>query len=153
MERSLTKPAPITDIAESDYQARIFVCGWRRATTADGETKTIVNASGWNTQFKVHPWVRESNAEGWARNLRQHIVRVVASRMRNGQDFYDIDQLMPPGDLREFWRKQALRVAKGEEFRKQIAERFGSYDNFLGRGKPQRKTSWQGVGSALSSKP
>ena len=114
---------------KADREARIFVNGLRKAQVPDDHPMAgqWIPASGeWGPQFRGHPLVRQAEAEGWGRDLRQHCIRVVRRQMFVKQDHSDIDKIMPDDKSIEHWRKQAARVRAADERLRVLAARVVS---------------------------
>lgn len=88
--------------------ARCFVNGMRM----HGKTKQMEPDDGeFSPRFMAHPWVRESITEGWDRELRGHLIRVVKIMIMKKQRPDLINELMPDKDWVEERKKQAARFA------------------------------------------
>ena len=103
-----------------DYRARSYVHGLRRAVVSPGhvlEGKMIVDTGGWHPRFRGHPWVISADLEGWGRDLRQHVVRVVKSRMMAGENPGEPETLMPDLETAQYWAAKAKRFAEADALR------------------------------------
>lgn len=110
----------------ADFRARIFVNGMVDEIKHGERTgRKVLHSAHWSEHFSGHPWVETSEKEGWGRDLRMSVVQSVKRRIMRGQPFHDIDQLMPPKDLVEFWREKAARERESARWR---AEHFVKYD-------------------------
>lgn len=99
---------------KADWNARCFVNGLRRCSA----TGKMEPAAGEFSQiFHRHPWVRESIAEGWGKELRGHLILTVKRRIMMGVPHSDIDTLMPPKEWIEYAKQQAERYRKAAEWR------------------------------------
>jgi hypothetical protein len=130
-----------------DYWVRIFVNG----ATKDKQGHTIPASGEWSDRFLSHPWVRDSVKEGWARDLRGHVIQRV-KRLHMQRDAarkaYDvsirsvrdsvpsIEDLMPDKDWMERRREDASREAQAKEWRNGVVEQYGSLEAYLQRHKP-----------------
>lgn len=102
----------------ADWNARCFVNGMKR----HGVTGKMEPASGeFSQHFIRHPWVRESIAEGWGKELRSHLILAVKRRIMMGLPYNDIEALMPPRDWVDYAKQQAERYRKAAEWRKENA--------------------------------
>lgn len=98
----------------ADYRARCFVNGVRR----HGKSGKMEPASGeFHERFLSHPWVRESIAEGWGKELRSHLVRVCKIRLMRGETLGDITVLMPDKDWVASEKHHAERYRLAAEWR------------------------------------
>ena len=90
----------------ADRLARCFVNGMR----LHGKTQKMEPDSGeFSQRFILHPWVRESITEGWDRELRGHLIRVVKIRLMKNERYDTINDLMPDKNWVEERKKQAAR--------------------------------------------
>lgn len=109
------------------FRAQGVVYGLRK----HGTTGKWVPASGeFSKAFRGHPWVERSIVEGWSANLRAALVRNVTIRMCQDQPFMDIEALMPPADIVEYWSQQARRYREAAEARE--SGTGAKHDNGLG---------------------
>lgn len=125
---------------QADREARIFVNGLRKAQVPDDHPMAgqWIPASGeWGPQFRGHPLVRQAEAEGWGRDLRQHCIRVVRRQMFVKQDHSDIDKIMPDDKSIEHWRKQAARVRAADEWRAEVLKQYPSVDDYIVAHRPK----------------
>lgn len=99
----------------ADWNARCFVNGMKRH---DVSGKMEPASGEFAAHFMRHPWVRESVAEGWDKELRSHLMLTVKRRIMMGQPHNDIDSLMPPKDWVDYAKHQAARCAAAAEFQK-----------------------------------
>lgn len=98
----------------ADYLARVFVYGMRR----HGITGKMEPASGeFATRFATHPWCREATTEGWAKDLRSHLVMTVKRRIMTGQPHHVIEELMPNREWVEAAKQNAARYASSAKWR------------------------------------
>ena len=126
---------------KADREARIFVNGLRKAQVTEDNVmhgNWVVASGEWSQTFRHLPIVKQANEQGWAKDLRQHLIRTVRRQMLRGEPYDDIDRLMPDKDSIWFWRDKAQRENSAAEWREQIIEQYGDLDTFLGGGKPQR---------------
>lgn len=92
----------------ADHLARVFVCGLVDEVAQGERTgRRVINTGHWSGHFADHPWVVAAEAEGWSRELRGAVILAVKRRMMLHQAHHDIDQLMPPKPVVEFWRGKA----------------------------------------------
>lgn len=130
-----------------DYWVRIFVTGVRK----DKDGKTAPAGFLWADRFMDHPWVRDSITQGWERDLRSHVIRaakrLVMQRDKSRGQF-DVsmrtvmdavpsaDALMPDKDWCDRARQRATDALEAVAWRNDIAEQFGSLEEYLRRRKP-----------------
>jgi len=94
----------------ADFRARMFVNGLVDEIQHGERTgKKVLHTAHWAPRFEGHPWVQSSEEEGWGRELRSSVIAKVRLCIMGGQPYHDIDQLMPPKDLVDFWREKAAR--------------------------------------------
>ena len=104
----------IMTVDRADYAARCFVLGMRR----NGTNGKMVPASGeFSSRFMSHPWVRESITEGWARELRTHLILTVKMRAMVNRSYQNIEELMPPKDWVSEAKQKAAKDRAGLEWR------------------------------------
>ena len=143
-----------------DYWVRIYVNG----ATKDKEGKTIPASGEWSDRFWNHPWARQSTAEGWARDLRAHVIQRV-KRLHMQRDAGNrrpvvslrtvldavpsIEELMPDKDWIEARRKDAAREAEAKRWRDHVVEQHGTLEAYLQRNKPSNGR-WQKQSGAKS---
>lgn len=107
---------------KADYIARMFVNGPRR----HGVTGKMVPASGeFAPRFASHPWCREATTEGWAKELRGHLVTTIVRRIWSRQPYDMIETLMPPREWVDTAKLNAARTRSATEWRDQ---RYGKID-------------------------
>ncbi len=100
---------------KADWNARCFVNGLRKCSA----TGKMEPASGeFSPLLQRHPWVRESIAEGWGKELRGHLILTVKLRIMAGKPHTDIDGLMPPKEWIAYAKQQAERYRKAAEWQK-----------------------------------
>lgn len=143
-----------------DYWVRIYVNG----ATKDRQGKTIPASGEWSDRFLSHPWVRQSANEGWARDLRAHVIqRVKTLHMQRdaARKHYDvsirtvrdsvpnIEDLMPDKEWIERRREDARRETEAKAWRNQIVEQHGTFEAYLQRNKPSNGR-WSKGGGARS---
>lgn len=143
-----------------DYWVRIYVNG----ATKDKQGNTIPASGEWSDRFLSHPWVRQSSNEGWARDLRSHVIQRV-KRLHMQRDaarkHYDvsirtvrdsvpnIEELMPDKEWVERRREDARKEAQAKEWRNGVVEEYGSLEAYLQRHKPSAGR-WSRPGNARS---
>ena len=116
----------IMTVERADYAARCFVCGMRR----HGISGKMEPASGeFSSRFMSHPWVRESITEGWAKELRTHLILTVKRRAMASIPYQNIEELMPPkewvvNEKHNAWRYRTAREQREEKYGKVDAEYF-----------------------------
>ena len=100
---------------KADFRARCFVNGAaRHAATGNFEPIT----ANFHERFLSHPWVRDSIAEGWDRELRGHLVHVARLKLMRKEQLHDIEALMPDKKWVEQARTDAVRYRKAADWRK-----------------------------------
>lgn len=120
---------PITH-EQADFRARCFVNGAaRHATTGNFEPIT----ANFHERFLSHPWVRESIAEGWDRELRGHLIHVARLALIRGDQLSNIEALMPDKKWVEQARTDADRYRKAAEWRKANKPQTMSAEGMLRR--------------------
>jgi hypothetical protein len=98
----------------ADYRARCFVYGMRR----HGITGKMEPASGeFASRFATHPWCREAITEGWAKDLRSHLVMTVKRRIMLGKPYGIIEELMPNREWVDAAKQNAARYRSAAEWR------------------------------------
>jgi hypothetical protein len=125
-------------VSDVDYKARVVICGLRRASSPNNPEmhgKMIVASGEWSPHLRSHPLVRQAEAEGWGRDLRQHCIRVVRRQMGCRLPYDDLDSIMPDDKAIKHWREQAERYAKAAKFRAEMIAEYGDYQNFLAQNK------------------
>lgn len=98
------------DFEKCDWRARCWVCG----TYRDKEGNITYQTGHWSPRFHDHPWVRESEIEGWGRELRSVVIMALAKRMlivQHGFRYPAIETLMPDGE----WVKNTKRIAAANQ--------------------------------------
>jgi hypothetical protein len=101
----------------AEYRARCLVQGYKRHE----KTEQIEPISGsWSARFLSHPWVRQSDQEGWARDLRASCVFTAKQKIMAGSKPNDLnpDDVMPKAEYVEHWRTQARKASEAEAWRK-----------------------------------
>lgn len=94
----------------ADYLARVFVNGMVDEIKHGERTgKKVLHSAHWAPRFEDHPWVKASEEEGWGRELRTAVIEKVRLCIMGGQPYHDIDQLMPPKHVIDFWREKSAR--------------------------------------------
>ena len=124
---------------KADYMARVFVCGLREAAGVPASHplfgKRIIASGEWSTNFLGHPWVKRSQIEGFAPDLRTHCIAAVKARIVAGTDYTNVSDLMPDKAFVEALAAQAARHKAAAEWREQAVAEFDSVDNAIGRGR------------------
>ena len=132
-----------------DFRARCFVNG----TVFDARLNKDVARSGhWSRPFRGHPWVEQSTAEGWDRDLRQQVIATVKRRILAGQRHDVIEELMPDAKWVAYHRARAARERAAAAWRAQVATGHGSVDAYLqkaGGGRNARAGGFVHLGEAL----
>lgn len=112
-------PEKYIDADRCEYMARCYVNG----TTRDRDDKLIPHAAHWHERFHDHPWVRESEMEGWGRELRSVVITNLKRQILREQHRFRypsiIDHLMPDAKWIANAKIFAAKVAAAEEWRKQ----------------------------------
>lgn len=114
----------------ADYRARCFVNGAARHAKS-GKIEPIT--ANFHERFLSHPWVRDSITEGWDRELRMHLTRVVKQRFMGGEAVSDIESLMPDRKWVENARNDAQRYRKAADWRKDNRPNTMSAEGMLRR--------------------
>lgn len=128
------------DRNSADFKARDFVNGLREIEVAptDPRAGTYMIASGsWSRVFLAHQTVDLAEREGWARDLRQHLIRVVRRQIAGGLPYEDIDNLMPDRTTIAYWRDRSETYKKAAQWRADMVEKFGSVEVALTRTRSQ----------------
>lgn len=100
---------------KADYLARCHVNGMR----LHGRSKKMEPASGeFSNRFASHPWCREATAEGWARELRSHLILTVKRRIMLKEPYDVIEGLMPPKEWVEQAKFNAARYRAAADWQK-----------------------------------
>ena len=100
----------------ADYMARCFVNGMR----LHGRSKKMEPASGeFGPKFENHPWCREATMEGWARELRSHLILTIKRRIMLGQSYDIIEELMPPREWVDQAKLDAARYTAAAKWQKE----------------------------------
>jgi hypothetical protein len=136
------KPEPMEEIRKLKRQARVIVCGLEEWTDSDGVVRSTIRSGGWSRAYLDHQWVREADAEGWARDLRAYCIRKVFSSLLNKRPAFEPSDHMPSDGNRAYWRKSAARYAEAAKWQRDIIEKRGDMDAFLSRGRRDRGISW-----------
>lgn len=98
----------------ADFAARAHVYGMRR----HGITGKMEPANGeFSQRFATHPWCREATTEGWAKELRSHLVLTVRRRIMTGERYDVIEDLMPPKEWVAVAKQNAERYASASKWR------------------------------------
>lgn len=102
---------------KADYMARCFVNGAERHSKS-GEIEPITGA--WGPRFQQHPWCIQSDEEGWGKELRMAVVAAARRRIMGGKMPSDIsiEDMMPPRDLIEHWKRQSERAESAARWRR-----------------------------------
>lgn len=101
---------------KADYLARCHVNGMR----LHGRSKKMEPASGeFSNRFASHPWCRDATVEGWARELRSHLILTVKRRIMMKQPYDVIEDLMPPKEWVEQAKFHAARYRAAADWQKQ----------------------------------
>lgn len=105
----------LVDFKQFTWKAQAFVYGMRR-NEKDGQWEPRFGGH-YADRFLGHPWVDASIEEGWARDLRGHLVMRVSRLMAANKPFDDVATLMPDAKLIEHWRNNARRYREAAEWR------------------------------------
>jgi hypothetical protein len=89
-----------------DFRARCWVCG----TTKDRDGKITFRSATWHERHHHHPWVRESEIEGWGRELRSVVIPNLT------RTFPDLESLMPDGEWVKHTKLAAARSNEAGEW-------------------------------------
>lgn len=139
----MTDDKPMTP-DRADYLARVFVNGMRR----HGVTGKMEPASGeFAPRFATHPWCREATTEGWAKELRSHLVLTVKRRIMTGQSYDVIENLMPPKEWVDAAKFNAERYRSSQQWRDETYGRISgeAFLKRMGIVKPTDKYDQDGV--------
>lgn len=140
------------DHERADYMARVFVNGLRDTQVPKGHEmhgKRIIDGSGWTALFLSHPLVKRAEIEGWAPNLRSHVIRVVRGRIMLGKPYNNLPDLMPDREVVDHWSRQAERFRLAAEWRAKICDEYGDVFTYLSRNKPRTGRRFQTVSTFL----
>lgn len=101
----------------AEYLARCLVNGSARHEKT-GQVEPVAGA--WSSRFKGHPWVEESEAEGWGRELRSACVAGAMKRILAGVRPSDIsaEDVMPRWDWIAYARNEARKTREAAEWRR-----------------------------------
>ena len=116
--------------ALADYKARCFVNGAARHSKTGNYEPITAN---FHERFLSHPWVRESIAEGWDRELRIHMVHVAKIRLMRKEPIGEIETLMPDQKWIEQQKIDAVRYRKAAQWRKANVPETMSAEGMLKR--------------------
>jgi hypothetical protein len=118
-----------------DYKARCWVNGMKDLKQRDGSRKRGPGVCTFDDRFLEHPWVRQSIAEGWDRELRGHIVRLARLHVMGGGQVHTLNvvDLMPDASWVKYAREQADRARLAAEWREEIEAKHRSVDAFLSK--------------------
>lgn len=108
-------PVEYIDFEKCDWRARCWVCG----TYRDSEGNITNHTGCWHQRFHDHPWVRESEAEGWGRELRSVVIMSLAKRMLVAQHSFRhprIEDLMPDAEWVKHTRMRAHVNVAGSDW-------------------------------------
>lgn len=92
----------------AEFRARAFVSGMVDEIKHGERTgRQVIHTGHWSAHFAGHPWVEASESGGWGRDLRMSVTQAVKRRIMGGRPYHDVDQLMPPKEVVDFWREKA----------------------------------------------
>lgn len=123
------------DLETCDYRARCYVNG----IVKDKEGTNVPHSAHWHPRFQQHPWVQQSDDEGWARELRSVVIGNLKVMMLKAQDRFSygairIEDLMPDLKWVEHTRKEAASMQRGVEWQKD-----SNYDKYKRIDHPKMK--------------
>lgn len=102
---------------KADFMARCFVNGSEK----HAKTEIVEPIHGeWSVRFRNHPWVRDSEAEGWGRDLRMACIGAARDRIMAGVKPIDMkpNDVMPKAEYIEHWRDQARKEREALAWRR-----------------------------------
>ena len=103
-------------IASADFRARCWISG----TTKDKEGKITYRTGCWHERHHHHPWVRESEIEGWSKELRTAIViplkKLIFRQQYAFKTFPALEDLMPGREWVEAHKRMAVIAAEAAEW-------------------------------------
>jgi len=103
-------------IDNADFKARCWICG----VTKDPDGKTTHRNGVWHERHHHHPWVRESEIEGWGRELRSAVIlpltKLIFRQQHAFRHYPDLESLMPDRDWVDFAKQRAQRYAEAVEW-------------------------------------
>lgn len=132
-------------VSLADFEARCWVQGVQRDRVR-GIDRLSPIAGSFHERFCSHPWVRESQREGWHRDLSAYLVRNVKMRMLRGEKLScmpSIAALMPDASDVANWRVQSRKARKAAEWRERVTATHGSVDAYLSRTSGNRGTAFR----------
>lgn len=102
----------------ADLRARFLVNGAERHSKS-GEMEPVTGA--WAPRFRDHPWVIQSDAEGWGRELRAVCIHAARQRIMAGikPNDIEINDLMPDRGWVDYTRSEAARTASATKWREE----------------------------------
>jgi len=134
-EDSLPDPANVIErVRRAEFEAACFVCAMEH-NAKTGKREPIGFA--FSQRFRSHPWVEQSEREGWANELRGHLRQVVKGCVLAEKPYGDINELMPDKSWVEAARTQAKRYAEAKAWRDKVTTEHGSVEAFLLKFKPK----------------
>lgn len=103
-------------IASADFRARCWISG----TTKDKDGKITFRTGCWHERHHHHPWVRESEIEGWGKDLRTAVAlpltRLILSQQHAFRAFPDLEDLMPDREWVEAHKRMARIATEAAEW-------------------------------------
>lgn len=125
-------------IREAEWRARGFVQGMRM----HGVSKKMEPCAGeFSLRFKSHPWVMAAETEGWAPDLRAHLVRTVKALILAGKPFDNIEDLMPQKSWVDKIQQNASRYALAKDWRDKVIAEHGTMEAYLTKTRRLRRDS------------
>ena len=102
---------------KADFMARCFVNGSEKHEKS-GMVEPI--SGEWSIRFRGHPWVRDSEVEGWGKELRMACIGAARERIMAGVKPIDItpNDVMPKAEYVDHWRTQARKEREALEWRR-----------------------------------
>lgn len=126
--------APMADslsVEYCDFRARCWVCG----TTKDKEGNLTYRSATWHERHHHHPWVRESEMEGWGRELRSVVIpnltRIIFRQQHAFRTFPDLESLMPDGEWVKHTKLAAARSNEAADWQKAHPQRKDVFNQKL----------------------
>ena len=103
-------------LASADFRARCWISG----TTKDKDGKLTHRNGCWHERHHDHPWVRESEIEGWARELRSAVLlplkKIIFGQQHAFRAFPPLEDLMPGRDWVDDHKRMARIAAEAADW-------------------------------------
>jgi hypothetical protein len=126
-------------LKKADYAARVYVNGLRATVGTDGvvhDDQPRIAHGEFTEEFMRHRWVRKAIVEGWGGQLRQHCIRVVREAIARGNRKPSVEECMPDLATAEYWSTQAKKYDAAMRWKRDMAEKHGTFDAYLRAHKP-----------------